>query len=242
MSALLGKVAVVTGGGRGIGQATSFSLAKLGATVVILSNEQVENENTVYQIQNSGGKAKGYFCDLASRNSIEQTFNRIDEEVGIVDILINNAGSMIIKPFLDTTVEEWDTMQALNVRGMYLATRAAVPNMKLQNKGIIINISSIWGIKGGPDRSAYITAKHGVIGFTKALGEEFRPYNIRVNAVCPGPVATKMMEDLAPEVNKDDWLHPVDIAEIIVDLCLEKSKSVTAEVIEAFGNGRPVNT
>ncbi|MFJ7638327.1 SDR family NAD(P)-dependent oxidoreductase [Peribacillus sp. NPDC097225] len=242
MSTLTGKVAVVTGGGRGIGKETSILLAQLGATLAVLSNDQEEINNTVTQIISNGGNAKAYFCDLTSRDTIEQTFKQIETDLGHVDILINNAGSMVIKPFLETSIEEWDSIQDLNVRGMYLATRAVVPNMIKQLEGIIINISSIWGLKGGPDRSAYITAKHAVIGFTKALGEEFKPFNIRVNAVCPGPVATKMMEDLAPTVNKDNWLHPIDIAEIIVDLCLEKTKAVTATAIEAFGIGRPVNT
>ena len=114
--------------------------------------------------------------------------------------------------------------------------------MKEKKDGVIINISSIWGTKGGPDRSAYITSKYAVLGFTKALGEELKPYRVRVNAVCPGPVDTKMTDDLGPNVNKEGWLKPIDIANIIVDLCLPKSVAVTATAIEAFGSGRPVNT
>jgi NAD(P)-dependent dehydrogenase (short-subunit alcohol dehydrogenase family) len=105
--------------------------------------------------------------------------------------------------------------------------------------GVIINLSSIWGTKGGPDRSAYIASKYACLGFSKALGEELKPYKIRVNAVCPGPVNTKMMDDF--DVNKDNWLHPLDLAHVIVDLCLPKSSAITATAIEAFGYGRPVN-
>ena len=104
--------------------------------------------------------------------------------------------------------------------------------------GVIVNISSIWGTKGGPDRSAYITSKYAVMGFTKALGEELKPYHVRVNAVCPGPVDTKMTDDLGPNLNKEGWLQPIDIANVIVDLCLPKSIAITATAIEAFGSGR----
>ena len=94
------------------------------------------------------------------------------------------------------------------------------------------------GNKGGPDRSAYITSKYAVIGFTKALGEELKPYQVRVNAVCS--VDTKMMEDIAPHIDKSNWLKPKDIAHVIVDLCLPKSVAVTATAVEAFGSGSPV--
>lgn len=163
-----------------------------------------------------------------------------EEKLGSIDILINNAGVMSLKPFQETGAKEWDFIQEVNVRGPFLFAKAVVPKMIEKKDGVIINISSIWGTKGGPDRSAYITSKYAVIGFSKALGEELKPHRIRVNAVCPGPVDTKMMEDIAPDVNKDNWMHPIDLANVIVDLCLPKSKAITATAIEAFGYGRPV--
>lgn len=238
---LTNKVALVTGGGRGIGRETSVLLAKLGAKVAVLSNEQLEINETVKYIESNNGQALAVYCDILSESDIDRAVNLVKENFGDVDILVNNAGCMIIKPFLETTIDEWDNMQNVNVRGMYLLTRAVVPEMIEKNSGSIVNISSIWGLKGGPDRSAYITSKHAVIGFSKALGEEFKQYNIRVNAVCPGPVDTKMMDDLAPNVNKDNWLRPEDIANVVVDLCLPKSKAITAATIEAYGVGKPVN-
>ena len=162
--------------------------------------------------------------------------------LGSVDILVNNAGTMLLKPFDETTIEEWDFVQNINSRAPFLFSREVVPSMKEKQDGVIVNISSIWGTKGGPDRSAYITSKYAVLGFTKALGEELKPYRVRVNAVCPGPVDTKMTDDMGPNLNKEGWLKPIDIANIIVDLCLPKSVAITATAIEAFGSGRPVNT
>ena len=239
---LKNKVAFVTGGGRGIGRETCILLDKQGAKVAVFSNNQSESEETVsYIITELGGKAISLVGDVRKEDEVNKAVQETQEKLGSIDILINNAGVMLLKPFHETTVEEWDFVHDVNVRGGFLCARAVVPQMRAKKDGVIINLSSIWGTKGGPDRSAYIASKYAVIGFSKALGEELKPYKIRVNAVCPGPVDTKMMEELAPDVNKENWLQPIDLANVIVDLCLPKSKAVTATAIEAFGNGRPVN-
>jgi NAD(P)-dependent dehydrogenase (short-subunit alcohol dehydrogenase family) len=239
---LKGKVAFVTGGGRGIGRETSYLLARHGAKVAVFSNNQMESQVTANYIrENLDGEAIALYGDVSSESDVNHAVEQAQKNLGTIDILINNAGVMTIKPFMETSIEEWDVMQEVNVRGVYLCTRAVVPKMIEQKSSSIVNISSIWGTKGGPDRSAYIASKFAVVGLTKALGEEFKPYKIRVNAVCPGPVDTKMMEDLAPDVNKDNWLHPRDIANVVVDLCLPKMRAITATAVEAFGSGRPVN-
>lgn len=239
---LKNKVAFVTGGGRGIGRETCILLAKQGAKVAVFSNNQSEGEETArFIITELGGEAVSVAGDVRNEEDVTSAVQGAQKLGSSVDILINNAGVMLLKPFHETTVEEWDFVQDVNVRGGFLCARAVVPQMREKQDGVIINLSSIWGTKGGPDRSAYIASKYAVIGFSKALGEELKPYKIRVNAVCPGPVDTKMMEELAPDVNKENWLRPIDLANVIVDLCLPKSKAVTATAIEAFGNGRPVN-
>lgn len=235
-----GKVALVTGGGRGIGRETARLLAQHGARVAVLSRTAAEAEETAAMIVNDGGEAMAIAGDVRLAQDIDQACRLIREKWGFIDILINNAGAMSLKPFTEVSIEEWDWIQEVNVRGAFLCARAVVPQMIEKQSGVIVNVSSIWGTKGGPNRSAYITSKFAVNGFTKALGEELKPYNIRVNAVCPGPVATKMMDDIAPGAKKDDWLHPRDLAHIIVDLCLPKTKAISAAIIEAFGNGRPV--
>jgi NAD(P)-dependent dehydrogenase (short-subunit alcohol dehydrogenase family) len=236
------KVAFVTGGGRGIGRETCILLAKQGSKVAIFSDNQAESEDTAnYIIEEIGGEAISITGDVRSEEDVNKAVSETQEKLGSIDILINNAGVMLLKPFVEMKVSEWDFVQDVNIRGVYLCTNAAVPQMIEKRNGVIVNLSSIWGTKGGPDRSAYIASKYSVIGFTKALAEEFRPYNIRVNAVCPGPVDTKMMADLLPNANNENWLRPSDIANVIVDLCLPKMRAVTGNAIEAFGNGRPVN-
>jgi NAD(P)-dependent dehydrogenase (short-subunit alcohol dehydrogenase family) len=236
------KVALVTGGGRGIGRETCILLAQHGAKVAVFSENPSESKETASHISEViGVEAIGIIGDVRSEEDITKAVQETQERLGSIDILINNAGVMLLKPFNETTVEEWDFVQDVNIRGVFLFASAVVPQMIEKKNGVIINLSSIWGTKGGPDRSAYIASKYAVIGFSKALGEELKPYKIRVNAVCPGPVNTKMMEDIAPDVNKDNWLRPIDLANVIVDLCLPKSAAVTATAVEAFGSGRPVN-
>ncbi len=236
------KVALVTGGGRGIGRETCILLAKQGAKVAAFSRNESELKETVNYIREELGEDAIYIIgDVCSEEDIKRAVKETRESLGSIDILVNNAGAMLLKPFNNTTVEEWDFLQNVNVRGPFLFSKEVVPEMIEKRNGVIINISSIWGTKGGPDRSAYIASKYAVIGFTKALGEELKPYNIRVNSVCPGPVVTKMTEDLGENINKESWLQPIDIANVIVDLCSPKMKALTAATIEAFGSGRPVN-
>jgi NAD(P)-dependent dehydrogenase (short-subunit alcohol dehydrogenase family) len=237
---LKNRVALITGGGRGIGKETAILLARQGAKVAVFSNDKTEVEETAAYITGLGIPSIALYGDIRIDADVNRAIQETEAALGPIDILINNAGVMSLKPFMETSTEDWDAIQDVNVRGLYLFTRGVVPKMAQKKEGIIVNISSIWGTKGGPNRSAYITSKYAVIGMTKALGEEFKPLNIRVNAVCPGPVDTKMMDDLAPNVDKSSWLHPEDIAEVIVDLCLPKMKAITGTAIEAFGFGRPV--
>jgi len=198
-------------------------------------------QETAAFIRKQGGEAIAIFGDVRSESAVNDAVKTTLDTFGRIDILVNNAGVMIIKPFLETTVDEWNRIHDVNLNGVYLFCRAVIPHMMERKSGTIVNVSSIWGTKGGPDRSAYISSKFAVVGLTKALAEEFKTGGIRVNAVCPGPVRTKMMEDLAPDVNKDNWLAPSDIAHVIHFLCLPESKSMTGTVVEAFGHGRPVN-
>ncbi|MCM3388940.1 SDR family oxidoreductase [Ureibacillus chungkukjangi] len=239
---LKGKVALVTGGGRGIGRETSLLLASYGADVAVCARSQSECDEVVQTIKDLyGTNAITVICNVGNLDEVKKSVEKVTSELGKIDILINNAGVMSLKPFVETPVEEWQWVQDINVNGPFYLCKEVIPDMIGRKDGIIINIASIWGTKGGPNRSAYITSKHAIIGFTKALGEEMKPYGIRVNAVSPGPVDTKMMTDIAPDYDKSAWLKPIDIANVIVDLVLPKSVAVTATTIEAFGKGQPVS-
>lgn len=239
---LQGKVALVTGGGRGIGRETCLLLASYGADVAVCARSKEECDEVVQTIKaNYGTNAITVLCDVSNLDEVKKCVELVNQQLGKVDILINNAGVMSLKPFVDTSFEEWQWVQDINVNGPFYLCKEVIPGMIKRKEGVIINIASIWGTKGGPNRSAYITSKHAIIGFTKALGEEMKQYGIRVNAVSPGPVDTKMMHDIAPNYDKSLWLQPIDIANVIVDLVLPKSVAVTATTIEAYGKGQPVS-
>ena len=238
---LLGKVALVTGGGRGIGKETALLLASHGAKVAVCARNEAECMAVAEQIKNFYGvDAIGVTCDVSNHEQVKETVSIVTEKLGPIDILINNAGTMLLAPFTETTPEKWINMHNINVHGPYYFCYETVPSMKERRSGTIINISSIWGTKGGPDRSAYISSKHAVIGFSKALGEELKPYGVRVNAVCPGPVDTQMIDDLGIDFVREGWLKAIDIAHVIVDLALPKSRAITATSVEAFGYGTPI--
>lgn len=238
---LEGKVALVTGGGRGIGKETALLLASHGARVAVCSRSEAECLEVKQLIEQTyGTKAAAVTCDVSDEQQVKEVVKAVADQLGPVDILINNAGAMLMKSIVEMTTEEWQQIQDINVNGSYYFCQQVVPSMMEKQDGVIINISSIWGSKGGPNRSAYITSKHAINGFSKALGEELKPYGVRVNAVAPGPVDTKMMEVLGAGANKNGWLAPIDIANVIVDLVLPKSKAITATSIEAFGYGAPV--
>ena len=238
---LNGKVALVTGGGRGIGRETCLLLASHGAHIAVCSLLEEECQEVVNVINEQYNvRAIVVPCDVTNEAQVKKACAIVKEELGAVDILINNAGTMSMLPFVDTTTEEWLRVHDINVNGPYYFCAQIVPDMIVKQDGIIINISSIWGTKGGPNRSAYISSKHAVIGFSKAIGEELKPYGIRVNAVCPGPVDTRMTDELGPDIDKTGWLQPIDMANIIVNITLPHSKAITATSIEAFGTGMPV--
>lgn len=238
---LTGKVALVTGGGRGIGRETCILLASYGADVAVCARSADECQEVVNVItEQYGVRAIAVICDVGDEEAVKQAVETVENELGNVSILINNAGVMSLKPFTETTADEWKWVQDINVNAPFNLSKAVVPGMIEQKDGVIINIGSIWGTKGGPNRSAYITSKHAIIGFSKALGEELKPHGVRVNVVNPGPVDTRMIDDLGMDVDKSGWLQPIDIAHVVVDLCLPKMLAVTAASIEAFGAGQPI--
>ncbi|KZE38746.1 dehydrogenase [Bhargavaea cecembensis] len=238
---LRGKAAFVTGGGRGIGRETCLLLASHGADIAVSARNVAECQEVAEEAERLYGvKAIAIPCDVSNEADVEVAAAKAKEALGKIDIVINNAGVMLKKPLSETTSEEWRWVHAVNTDAPFYVTKAFVDDMIARKDGVIINVSSIWGTKGGPDRSAYISSKHAVIGFSKALGEELKGHGIRVNAVCPGPVDTKMTSELGPDLNKEGWLQPIDIAHVITDLCLPKSRAVTASSVHAFGAGSPV--
>lgn len=191
---LKGKVAVVTGGGRGIGQAIAFGFAKSGAKVVITSRKAQELEDTAAEIRAFGGEAFPLPAHLGRMDEIQKMVDTVVDRFGRIDILVNNAGaSPAMASVLESDERLWDTVMNLNLKGVYFVSQAVARIMKKQGGGKIINISSVDGFNPEPGVSVYSVSKAGVRMVTRAFASELAQLNIQVNTIAPGPISTKMM-------------------------------------------------
>jgi NAD(P)-dependent dehydrogenase (short-subunit alcohol dehydrogenase family) len=183
-----GRLAVVTGGGRGIGLAVARALADEGARVALLGRDLAELRARAAEL----GGALAVACDVADDGSVEAAFARLRAEAGDAYVLVNNAGQSVGVPFGDTTPEIWERMLAVNLTGTFLCTRQALPAMLEAGEGRIVNVASTAGLRGYSHVAAYCAAKHGVVGLTRALAAETAKRGVTVNAVCPGYTDTDM--------------------------------------------------
>lgn len=192
---LEGKVAIITGGGRGIGQGIAFAFAKAGAKVVITSRKAQDLEATAAEIKAFGGEVLVLPAHLGKFEEIKKVVDTVMAKYGRIDILVNNAGaSPAMATVLDSDERIWDTVMNLNMKGLYFLSQAAAKIMKNQGGGKIINVASIDGFKPEPFVSVYSISKAGVRMITKAFAMELAPHNIQVNTIAPGPISTKMMD------------------------------------------------
>ena len=201
---LKGKVAVITGGGRGIGQAIAFAFAKAGAKVVITSRKTEDLEATATEIKACGGEAFPLSAHLGKMDDIKKMVSTVMDKFGRIDILVNNAGaSPAINSVLESDERLWDTIMNLNLKGAYFVSQAVAKIMVKQGGGKIINIASVDGFNPEPGVSIYSISKAGMRMITRAFASELISYNIQVNTIAPGPISTKMMnshwEHLSPE-------------------------------------------
>ena len=190
---LEGKVAIVTGGSRGIGACIARRYGQEGATVAVVAHTKRDRaEGVVAEIEGAGGKAGAFVADIGAVADCERLAEEVIEAYGTVDILVNNAGIFTPTPIEEVTEENWDAQHALNLKGAFFLTKAVVPTMKARGAGKIINISSIAGCGGFPNSSAYCATKGGLTNMTKALCLELAADGINVNALSPGNIKTDM--------------------------------------------------
>ncbi|MCD6426857.1 MAG: 3-oxoacyl-ACP reductase FabG [Caldisericaceae bacterium] len=221
------KVALITGGSRGIGRATALLLAEKGADVAIIYNSRKEKAEEVKKIALSKGvKAEIYECDVSDYGKVKETVEQIVKDFGKINIVVNNAGILIKKPFLETAEEDWDKTINVDLKGVFNVCRFSIPFLLKNTPAKIVNVSSIAGRNGGTVGIPYAASKAGVIGITCALASEFTPKGIYVNAVAPGPVDTDLFKGLSPEQRKKleslspngRFAKPEEIAHAIVFL------------------------
>jgi NAD(P)-dependent dehydrogenase (short-subunit alcohol dehydrogenase family) len=244
---LEGSVALVTGGSRGIGAATAIGLAKAGADVAVASRKLEDLEKVAAEIRKLGRKSIAVPAHIGRMEQLQPLVDKVVTEFGKIDILVNNAGtSPVFVPSLELEEKAWDSIMNLNLKGLFFLSQAVARVMKEKGGGRIINVASVFGIKPEAGEGAYSISKAGIIMATKVLALELAPYNIRVNAIAPGFIHTKMLDsylEMAPEAEKrytDKILmgyitKPDDIVGAMIYLASSASSYVTGEVVAVDG-------
>jgi meso-butanediol dehydrogenase / (S,S)-butanediol dehydrogenase / diacetyl reductase len=253
---LTDKVAIITGGGRGIGRAMALRFADEGAAVVLAARTVSEIEAVAGEVHEAGGRALAVPTDVADETHCHRVVREAESQFGKVDILVNNAGEYgPVKPIEEITPEEWDRVIAVHLRGAFLLTRLVLPKMYARGSGVILNISSLSAKSAFGWGSPYASAKAGMLGMTRVVAAEAARKGVRVNAICPGPVTeTKMSKDLGETlagrlgVSKEDQLKGFlntilqgrgqtanEIAAAALFLCSDEASAITGQSLNVDG-------
>lgn len=213
---LSNKTAIVTGAGSGIGKAIATHLAKHGARVVIADLNKTTAIASADEIKEQNGIALPIDCDVSNEQSVKRMVQKAVTEFGSIDILVNNAGLQFISKIEDFPLEKWNQLISVMLTGTFLCTKACVPYMKKGNWGRIINISSAHGKAPSPWKCAYVSAKHGIIGFSKVMACELAEWNITTNSICPGYVLTPLVEKQIVDLAKQHGISEKQVPEQVL--------------------------
>jgi len=244
---LKNKVSIITGAGSGIGLAAAKCFAAEGARVILFDIKKAHRE--AERIKYRGGKAIFYQVDVSQAKEVETLFKKVINKFGRLDILVNNAGIELAKTVPETTIEEWDHLMEVNLKGVFLCSKAAIPAMKRQGSGVIINVASELGLVGGSEIAAYCASKGGVVQLTKAMAIDHAADHIRVNCVCPGPVETPLLRRIIassrnPKEGRTQIIEsvplgrlgkPEEIAKVILFLASDESSFMTGAAVAVDG-------
>ena len=235
---LKGKIVLITGAGRGIGRATALLFAREGANLVLASEVREEIEAVAVEVRALGRAALPVPADLCDEAQVAALAKAALDAMGRVDVLVHSAGVAIHGAVATLPTESWDLNFGVNVRGMFLLTRALLPHFLQRRSGTIVNVASRLGKEGSAMRAAYAASKHAVIGFTSSLALELKSHEIRVNAICPGPVATPLRARNYPNEDPRTLTQPDEVAEIILYLSCDDSAAINGAAIDVAWKGQ----
>ncbi|SSW65514.1 D-beta-hydroxybutyrate dehydrogenase [Achromobacter veterisilvae] len=214
---LNGKTAVVTGAASGIGKEIALTLARAGAAVAIADLNQAGAEAVAREIEQAGGKAMGVAMDVTSEEAVNQGIDRVAAAYGGIDILVSNAGIQIVNPIENFAYADWKKMQAIHVDGAFLTTKAALKHMyKGDRGGVVIYMGSVHSHEASPLKSAYVAAKHALLGLARVLAKEGAAHNVRSHVICPGFVRTPLVEKQIPEQAKELGISEEDVVKKVM--------------------------
>lgn len=247
---LEGRTAVVTGGSRGIGKAIAASLARAGASVLVVGRDGERAAAAAEELSGAGGAVHSFAADVSDPEDVDALLAAAVDQLGHVDILVNNAGLAHSAPLARTTPSDWDRVMEVNAKGTFLCTRAFLPGMLEARYGRIVNVASTAGLDGGPYIAAYAASKHAVVGFTTSIAAEVEGRGVTVNAVCPGYVDTDLVRESVERIVEKTGrseeaaremlatanaggrlLEPEEVAEVVAGLCADEAGSIHGQIV-----------
>ncbi|MCZ8254223.1 MAG: 3-oxoacyl-ACP reductase FabG [Polaromonas sp.] len=243
MTRLKNRISIITGAAQGIGLATALKFAEEGAIVIVCDVQQAGVDEAVKQCQALGAQAVGYVMDVTQRSMVDAVAGKVKDQFGRIDVLVNNAGITQDARLQKMTLEQFDKVIDVNLRGVFHCAQAVADTMVAQGSGVILNASSVVGIYGNFGQTNYAASKFGVIGFTKTWSRELGPKGVRVNAVAPGFVATPILNTIPDKVLKEMEAHvplrrlgrPEEIASVYAFLASDDASYINGAVIEVSG-------
>lgn len=230
------KFVLVTGGSEGIGKAIALRLLKDQFRVCLVSRHQDKLDQVLLEAGNFSENAWTFSADLTDPNQVMQLVEEVISREGKIDVLVNNLGKGLRRELVETSDEEWDFLVRINLSSAFYVSRDVLQYMRKQNSGLIVNIASRAGRRGEGDFAAYSALKHGLVGLTRALADSEAKYGIRVNAICPGAVATERMKGAYPDIDYSGWSLPEDVAGGVAFLLSPVAANMNGQVIDLFSN------
>jgi len=253
---LAGRVALVTGAGRGIGAAIAERLGDEGARVAVAARSSVEVEAVAERLRERGVDAHALVCDVTREEQVQQMARGVESALGAIDVLVNNAGAATSAPVARTTLDDWNRMLAINATGAFLCLRAVIDGMTARGWGRVVNVASVAGVRGARYVAAYAASKHALVGLTRVAAVEVAARGVTVNAVCPGFVDTAMTGETLRRIvettakNESEALDSIrrqspqrrlieasEVAHVVASLCAEGARGINGQAIVIDGGG-----